>query len=124
MAIKADLNLLKTKDIYSLILFALFKLKDISEYSPLSELAYLLDKESLFNICEYFGGLTIKIPTIDELEILVYALILYTKININGEDKESVFSELNFENKDFKIVCNTYNNLSKVLKNYSFSTRE
>ena len=124
MAIKADLNLLKTKDIYSLILFALFKLKDIPEYSPLSELAYLLDKESLFNICEYFGGLTIKIPTIDELEILVYALILYTKININGEDKESVFNELNFENKDFKIVCNTYNNLSKVLKNYSFSTRE
>lgn len=124
MAIKSDLSLLKTKDIYSLILFALFKLKDIPEYSTLSELAYLLDKESLFNMCEYFGGMTIKIPTISDLEVVVYALIMYTKIDIEGRQEEAVVAEMNLAEKDFAEVYGTYKRLVNVLKDYSFSGRE
>ena len=124
MAIKSDLSLLKTKDIYSLILFALFKLKDIPEYSTLSELAYLLDKESLFNMCEYFGGMTIKIPTIADLEVVVYALIMYTKVDIEGRQEEAVVAEMNLAEKDFAEVYGTYKRLANVLKDYSFSGRE
>lgn len=123
MAIKSDLSMLKTKDIYSLILFALFKLKDTAEYSALSELAYLLDKESLFNMCEYFGGMTIKIPTISDLEVVVYALIMYTKIDIEGNKEDSVISELNLAGKDLTEVRKTYEKLKDVLKGYSFSGR-
>lgn len=67
----------KELDIYSLILFALFKLRDIPDYLVLSELVYILDKDSLLKLCEYFGGTTIHIPTIDELESLLYSLLLY-----------------------------------------------
>lgn len=123
MAIKSDLSMLKTKDIYSLILFALFKLRDTAEYSALSELAYLLDKESLFNMCEYFGGMTIKIPTISDLEVVVYALIMYTKIDIEGNKEDSVVSELNLAGKDLTEVRKTYEKLKDVLKDYSFSGR-
>lgn len=123
MAIKSDLSMLKTKDIYSLILFALFKLRDTAEYSALSELAYLLDKESLFNMCEYFGGMTIKIPTISDLEVVVYALIMYTKIDIEGNKEDSVISELNLVGKDLTEVHKTYEKLKDVLKDYSFSGR-
>ena len=77
MRIKEEVNKLKSQDIYSLMLFALFKLKDVPEYSSLSELVYILDKDSLLKLCEYFGGMTIKIPTIKELESMVYLLLLY-----------------------------------------------
>lgn len=55
----------------------------IPEYSSIAELVYILDKDNMLNLCEYFGGQTIKIPTIKELESLVYSLLLfqYTKID-------------------------------------------
>lgn len=81
---KTELDNLRTKDIYSLILFALFKLKDLPEYASLSELAYILDKENLLKLCEFFGGMTITIPTMQELESIVYSLVLYQYINIDG----------------------------------------
>ena len=65
MTIKEELNQLKETDVYSMLLFVLYKMRGIEEYSILSELAYILDKKNLLNLCEYFGGLTIKIPTID-----------------------------------------------------------
>lgn len=74
---KVELDTLRDKDIYSLVMFALFKLRDIPEYSSLSELAYVLDRENMLKLCEYFGGLTIRIPTIDELESILYSLVLY-----------------------------------------------
>ena len=83
---KTELDNLRTKDIYSLILFALFKLKDLPEYSALSELAYILDKENLLKLCEFFGGMTITIPTMQELESIVYSLVLYQYVNIDGMD--------------------------------------
>ena len=71
---KDSLKQLNSSDTYSLILFCLYKIKNNEKYSTLSELAYVLDKDNLLKLCEYFGGLTIKIPTIDEIESLVQAL--------------------------------------------------
>ena len=44
MKIKTELEKLKSVDIYSLLMFVLFKVKDVKEYSTMSELCYLLDK--------------------------------------------------------------------------------
>lgn len=97
----SDLDSLKVNDIYSLILFALYKYKNIPQYSTLSELVYILDKDSLLKLCEYFGGMTIKIPTIEDIEILIYALLVYQKVDIQGEDFSVVLKEL--ELKSFRI---------------------
>ena len=51
MTIKEELNNLKTTDLFSLLLFVLYKIRDIEEYSTISELAYILDKESLLQLC-------------------------------------------------------------------------
>ena len=67
MKIKTELENLKEKDIYSLMLFALYKAQEIPEYASLSQLAYILDKDNLLKLCEFYGGLTIKIPTVKEL---------------------------------------------------------
>ena len=55
MKIKEELAKLKDIDVYSLMLFAMFKLRDIPEYASLSEMVYILDKDSLLKLCEYFG---------------------------------------------------------------------
>ena len=60
--ITKGLNNLKEQDWYSMALFCLYKLIEVPEYSSLGELPYVLDKENLLNLCEYFGGQTIKIP--------------------------------------------------------------
>ena len=84
MKIKTEIARLKEMDVYSLMLFALYKIKDIPEFSTLSEMAYVLDKDNLLKLCEYFGGLTIKIPTVDELQSIIYALVLYQYVDIDG----------------------------------------
>ena len=71
ITIREQLDSLKVTDIYSLILFTLYKLKDIPEYSTLSELAYILDKKSLLNFFEYFGGTTITIPTLKDFKLVI-----------------------------------------------------
>ena len=46
MAIKKDLSILKNADLYSLSMFMLYQLTDIPEYTVVSELPYILDREN------------------------------------------------------------------------------
>jgi hypothetical protein len=82
--IKANLNNLHLSDIYSLILFIVYKLQDIPEYAVLSELCYLLDGSNLTRLLTYFAGKTITFPTEDEMATMANALLLYQYINIDG----------------------------------------
>lgn len=117
------LNSLKERDLYSLSLFCLYKLIGIPEYSSLSEMAYILDKENLLNLCEYFGGQTIKIPTIDELESLVYSLLLYQYVKIEKMDYADAIALIGHESKDLRAVKANYRKLVEVLSEYSFTGR-
>lgn len=124
MKIKSELEKLKTDDVYSLMLFVLFKIRDIPEYSSLSELAYVLDKNNLLKLCEYFGGLTIKIPTTEELESLVYSLLLYQFIDIGGDEFDEAISKLKFKMTNPKKVREDYLKLREVLNQYEFKSRK
>ena len=81
--------------------FALYKIKNIPEYSTLSELAFILNKDSFLNIVDYLGGLTIRIPTSKELLVIVNALLLYQYHNIENIDfdKASDIVDLYLEKK-------------------------
>ncbi len=117
--IKKELDNLKMSDTFSLILFALYKIRDINEYSTISELAYILDKDSLLNLCEYFGGLTIKIPTIDELESIVNSLLIYQYVNIDGYTYDEAISEIGFDSSQLRKVKKDYNKVCSILSEYS-----
>ena len=116
-----ELLSIKELDIYSLILFALFKLRDIPEYLVLSELVYVLDKDNLLKLCEYFGGNTLYIPTIEELESILYSLLLYQYVDIEHMEYDKAVELLGQKSSRLRKIKSDYLKLHDVLANYSFS---
>lgn len=122
MKIKTELQNLKEKDIYSLMLFALYKAQELPEYSALSQLAYILEKDDLLKLCEFYGGLTITIPTVKQLEHLIYGLLMFQRINIEGEDYNKVYNELREKEIDSAHIKDTYFLIEKLLADYNFNS--
>ena len=118
-----ELKRLNETDIYSLMAFVLFKAKGDAELAPFSELPYLLDMNSMLNLCEYFGGQTIKIPTIEEFEDMTYALTAYQLINIDGKDESEVMKDILGKASSSQRATGFYEKLCTILHDYKFSTR-
>lgn len=124
MSIKSELKKLKTIDIWSLMLFVLYNFQKIPEYSTLSELAYVLDQRQLLKFCEYFGGQTIKVPTINQLEETIYAMLLYQYIDIEKVTECEAIELLKVDKSKEKSIKSCYKTLKTVLNDYSISSRE
>lgn len=122
--IKNELSKLKTTDIFSLLLFILYKIRDVEEYSTISELAYVLDKENLLNLCEYFGGITLTIPTIDELESILNSLLIYQYVNIDGYSYNEAIKKIGFDSHQLRKIKKDYNKIVTVLDKYTFKPRD
>lgn len=118
---REKLEALKKEDVYSLLLFALFRLKDVPEYSSISELAYILDGKSLFNLLEYYGGTTIRIPTLDEFDTVVQSLLLYQYVNIEGIEYSQAVKLLDTTTCSIKEIKECYTNMVDILKDYEFN---
>ena len=122
--IRNNIENLKQVDFYSIILFSLFKMTNNPEYSSLSQLCYVLDKDNLLNLCEFFGGQTIKIPTIKELESLVYSLLLYQYVKIDKMDYDKAIDLIGHESCQLRQVKKQYQHICKILENYTFNPQE
>lgn len=120
MSIKNELNNLKNADIYSLLLFTLFQCRNTNEYSSLSELAYILDEKNLLNLLEYYGGLTITVPKVEDLELLLCGLSVYKSVNIDKQPLEEVL--LTYVNHTFNIedIQKAYTQIVGVMTDYTF----
>ena len=57
--IREALNRLNKTDVYSMLLFIIYKMRELPEYSTLSELIYVLDNENFIKFLNYYGGKTI-----------------------------------------------------------------
>lgn len=123
MGVKSSLDKLQEKDIWSLMLFVMYKSQEVPEYSALSELSYILDRKNLLRFCEFFGGSTIKVPTIDELELYMYALLLYQYVDIEHLDLAQAVEKMGEKPMSTKAVQGVYNKLKNVLREYSITPR-
>lgn len=124
MSIKTELKKLKEVDIWSLMLFVLYNFQKIPEYSTLSELAYIVDEKTLLKLCEYFGGQTITIPTIDQLEETIYAMLLYQYTDIEHIPFDEALLLLRVNKNQEKSIKNCYKTLKYVLSNYEITPRD
>lgn len=114
-----SLNALNKTDVYSLLLFTLYKMKEVPEYSTLSELCYILDGDNLSKFLSYFGGMTIKVPTLRDMRLLLQGLLLYQYVNIEEGDYNEALKALvdEFSEEEIKTV---YDKIVEVTKNYDF----
>lgn len=119
-SIKQDLNNLHLSDIYSLMLFILFKVQEIPEYAVTSELCYLLDGANMTRLLTYFAGRTITFPTESEMAIVTNALLMYQYINIDGDTFTAAQNKLkDLSKKDKERVTELYVQLLPIMKQYN-----
>lgn len=118
--IVAALKEMNKVDIYSFMLFALYELRKIEEYRVLSELSYILDNQSIINFLDYYGGMTIKIPTKEDFRLIINALLLYQYINIENMSFEEAIKQLDKNKNDIIKIKEAYKVISPLLENYEF----
>ena len=119
-SIKKNLNSLHLSDIYSLMLFILFKVQDIPEYAVTSELCYLLDGANMTRLLTYFAGKTVTFPTESDMTIVTNALLMYQYINIDGETFTSAQNKLgDLTKKEKDKVTELYVQLLPIMKQYN-----
>lgn len=121
-SIKQELDTLSLSDVYSLMLFILYKVKDISEYAVLSELCYLLDSRSLTRLFTYFAGKTITIPTESEFKVLTNAMLMYQKVNLERKSFTDAMDSLqNLTSKEKTNVTDLYVQIIDIINNYNIN---
>ena len=111
---------LKEDDLYSLSLFVLYKIIGLKEYSIVGEIPYILDKKNLLNFCKYFGGRTIKVPTLDEINSVLSLVLLYQYTKIDGLEYDDAIKLIGFNSTEMKRIKNTYKDICEILENYNF----
>ena len=121
--IKEEIKTLRDVDIYSLSMFALYKLINVPEYCTISELPYILDKENTLRFCQYFGGRTIKVPTLEELHSIMNILLLYEYVNIEGKSYDEAIKLIGFESRELRKVKSIYSKLCNILNDYNIKSR-
>lgn len=122
MSIKRELDNLTEADIYSLMLFALYKANELPAYSSLSQLSYILDKDNLLKLCEYYGGTTIRIPTIGELELLLNSLIVYQLVDIENKPLDEVLESMRAKTGSNLEIKKNYFIMKELLSKYNFNS--
>ena len=111
----SNINLLTNADFFNLILFALYKLSKDENYSTLSLLSFTLDKDNFLNLIETFGGTTIKIPTKQELSLVITSLLLYQKLNLEQKEIQDAINELDLKNVSLSALLTLYDELNDLL---------
>lgn len=118
--IKNNLNSLHLSDIYSLMLFIIYKVQDIPEYAVLSELCYLLDGNNLTRLLAYFAGKTITFPTEDDMATLTNALLMYQYINVDGETLVDAQAKLeDVTPKQMDKITELYLKILPIMRQYN-----
>lgn len=116
---RKDISALRSVDVYSLVLFTLFQMKQVPEYATLSELAYILDKQNLLYLLEYFGGMTITIPTKEELQLVINTLLVYQYVKVEKMSYQKALNMLvNVPKGQYKQIELLYGRVCEVLDKY------
>jgi hypothetical protein len=119
-SVKSNLNNLHLSDIYSLMLFVMYKLQDVPDYAALSELCYLLDGSNLTRLLTYFAGRTLQVPTAEEFANMSKALLLYQYINIDGHTLVEAQKRLeNVTAKQREQITELYIQILPIMRQYN-----
>lgn len=117
------LSKFKEQDVYALLCGYLFEFKNVPEYSVISELAYLLDRESFVNLIDYFEGQTFKVPTKKDFQNAVRTLLLLQYYEIEGRPWKDSLVAAGFDTSDGRAAQIQLKKLKTTLEKYNFTSR-
>ena len=95
-----DFQTLNQSDSYAVICELLYALKENPKYCAMSELAYILDKDSFIRFIKYFGGSTVQVPTVEEFRETLQTIMLYQYFKIDNLSWQDALAKANIEKKD------------------------
>ena len=113
----SELDDFTSRDIYSILMYAIYSCTKDPEYATLSELIYTINEKDLLKLCAIFGGTTIKIPTLNELKLYLKALMICNDV-LHGTDFDVAYNKAELNNSQKAEVLKIYNILSKVIQSY------
>ena len=118
--IKEALNRLNKTDVYSMLLFIIYKMRELPEYSTLSELVYILDNENFINLINYYGGKTIRIPKVDELSTILDALLVYEREQNTDLPLSDICKDIGINKKEIPEILKILQLIPQLIDNYDF----
>lgn len=118
-----DFSKLSEPDVYSTLCALLYALKDNPRYSVISELAYILDKKSFIKLVQYFGGLTIQIPSVDEVQHVIKLLLLYQYHEIEQLPWDKSLERAGYDRSESRSAQRYLVIIKKTLDNYNVGDR-
>lgn len=118
------LSRLSDQDAYAVICSFLYDLSNEPQYSLLSELCYILDKESLKRLLKYFAGRTIKIPTCDEVSEAVQIIMLFQLHEIEHKPWKEALEAVGFSTSEGKKAHSKLDKFKDIIEKYNFGNRE
>lgn len=115
---------LKDRDVYSILCSLLFDIRNVPQYSTLSELCYILDVDSFLNLIQYMEGKTIKIPTKQEFADCIQTLRLFQYSEIEKRPWKDCVLLAGFKPGEGKLAKCKLNRLMQTLEETNIGNRE
>jgi len=114
---------LSKQDVYAVMCSFLYDLRQVPEYSTLSELCYLLDPKSFQNLINYFGGKTFRVPSKEELKDCVQVLRLFQYYEVEHRPWKDAVVLAGFPTSSGKSAKNKLEKLKETMEQYNFGNR-
>lgn len=111
------------EDALSIASSLLYSLRGFPQYSVVSELSYLLDYKSFIKLITYYNGMTIKIPSIDEVNDMLKVLLVYQYYEIEKLSWNEALIKAGYSTENSIEVKNKLSNLKKLLKSQEIGGR-
>lgn len=111
-----------SQDVYSVIFLLIWMLKDDPKYSLINDLIYTLDEKNFINFIQVFQGTTIKVPTLDEVELVFKSFLYYQLKYVESRSSYAIRRILEIPHTEegeeyYKQIISLGLRISKLLKN-------
>ena len=114
---------IEEQDIYAILCSFLYDLKQVPEYSIISELCYLCDVNSFKKLMVYLGGRTIRIPTKEEFSEVMQTLLLFQYYEVEKRPWKECVLKAGFDSKSGKMAKNRLEKLKQTIENINIGNR-
>lgn len=102
--------------IYYMSLALLYVLRNMDDYSDVSRLAFVLDRDNFDRLIDNCGGMTMKIPTREEVNYALKALMFYQMRYVDSIPMPRVLEECELTPEEAKKIAPISRRISRYFR--------